>query len=212
MKKRGVLPSIENQAFHTEGQVKAIIAAMESAGVAPSGMILMQEKVTSAVANDLFWIKYQRGVENGLFKSINGDDFFFARTLIYKNPIENGKDFIRLGDGAASFVNGSQKVLSKTTIDSKGFQNAWSQLRSLTGQRMLADLVRVEGLSGKELFEAAGRKLAKIDDAIRFPDKSGGCFSKGMRVHTRDGVKPIDEIKVGDYVLSSPEDGTGKPE
>jgi VCBS repeat-containing protein len=136
MKKHGVLPSIDNQAFHTEGQVKAIIAAMESAGVAPSGMILMQEKVTSAVANDLFWVKYQRGVENGLFKSIDGDDFFFARTLIYKNPIENGKDFIRLGDGAASFVNGSQKVLSKTTIDSKGFQNAWSKLVKYTGQEL----------------------------------------------------------------------------
>lgn len=39
-----------------------------------------------------------------------------------------------------------------------------------------------------------------------------GCFAKGTRVHTKDGLKPIEEIKAGDYVLSSPEDGLGSPE
>jgi Pretoxin HINT domain len=39
-----------------------------------------------------------------------------------------------------------------------------------------------------------------------------GCFIKGTRVQTQQGLKRIEDIKVGDYVLSSPEDGTGKPE
>ena len=43
-------------------------------------------------------------------------------------------------------------------------------------------------------------------------DQSGGCFTKGTRVHTREGLKRIEEIQVGDYVLSSPEDGSGAPE
>ena len=37
-------------------------------------------------------------------------------------------------------------------------------------------------------------------------------FIKGTRVFTKDGKKPIEEIQVGDYVLSSPEDGSGTPE
>ena len=34
-----------------------------------------------------------------------------------------------------------------------------------------------------------------------------GSFVAGTMVHTKDGLKPIEEIKVGDYVLSKPENG-----
>ena len=44
------------------------------------------------------------------------------------------------------------------------------------------------------------------------PLQADSCFIRGTRVHTKDGLKPIEAIKVGDYVLSAPEDGTGKPE
>ena len=33
----------------------------------------------------------------------------------------------------------------------------------------------------------------------------GACFAAGTLVHTRDGLKPIEQIQVGDYVLSKPE-------
>ena len=52
-------------------------------------------------------------------------------------------------------------------------------------------------------------KISKIDHDIRYSSNTGGCFIKGTLVHTREGLKPIEEIQVGDYVLSSPEDGTG---
>ncbi|WP_439000427.1 polymorphic toxin-type HINT domain-containing protein [Pseudomonas benzopyrenica] len=39
-----------------------------------------------------------------------------------------------------------------------------------------------------------------------------GGFIKGTRLHTKEGLKPIEEIKVGDWVLSSPEEGSGSPE
>ena len=37
-----------------------------------------------------------------------------------------------------------------------------------------------------------------------------GCFVAGTLVHTREGLRPIEQIKVGDYVLSRPENGKGE--
>jgi hypothetical protein len=37
-----------------------------------------------------------------------------------------------------------------------------------------------------------------------------GCFVAGTLVHTREGLRPIEQIKAGDYVLSKPEDGQGE--
>ncbi|MDR3351872.1 MAG: hypothetical protein LBO00_02430 [Zoogloeaceae bacterium] len=48
--------------------------------------------------------------------------------------------------------------------------------------------------------------------ATRRVTDPGGCFIAGTLVHTREGLRPIEEIKVGDYVLSKPEDGCGEPE
>jgi hypothetical protein len=56
------------------------------------------------------------------------------------------------------------------------------------------------------------KKLCTIEEDIRFPNTAGGCFIKGTRVHTKNGLKRIEEINIGDEVLSSPEDGTGVPE
>lgn len=38
-----------------------------------------------------------------------------------------------------------------------------------------------------------------------------GCFIAGTLVHTKDGLKPIEQIKVGDWVLSRPENPEGEP-
>ena len=48
--------------------------------------------------------------------------------------------------------------------------------------------------------------------AARRSTQAGGCLIKGTRVHTKEGLKPIKEIQIGDWVLSSPEDGSGSPE
>jgi hypothetical protein len=40
--------------------------------------------------------------------------------------------------------------------------------------------------------------------------KGRGCFVAGTLVHTREGLRPIEQIQVGDYVLSKPESGDGE--
>ena len=37
-----------------------------------------------------------------------------------------------------------------------------------------------------------------------------GCFVAGTLVHTKEGLRPIEQIKVGDWVLSKPESGEGE--
>lgn len=39
---------------------------------------------------------------------------------------------------------------------------------------------------------------------------SMGCFMKGTLVETEEGWTPIDELKVGDFVMSRPENGIGE--
>lgn len=41
----------------------------------------------------------------------------------------------------------------------------------------------------------------------RYPKQVGGCFIAGTLVHTDKGLVPIEQIKVGDRVLSQPEQG-----
>lgn len=78
--------------------------------------------------------------------------------------------------------------------------------------KMIRSATQDFDLSGKALFDVVTTKQSKVDDEICFPSNAGGCFAKGTRVHAKDGLKPIEDIKVGDYVLSSPEDGSGRQE
>jgi Pretoxin HINT domain len=55
------------------------------------------------------------------------------------------------------------------------------------------------------------KKIATRDDNICNPSTTRGCFVKGTLVHTREGLRPIEELREGDYVLSSREDGSGEP-
>ncbi|MDO9466979.1 MAG: hypothetical protein Q7J36_06735 [Thiobacillus sp.] len=51
-----------------------------------------------------------------------------------------------------------------------------------------------------------GRKSAALSAGCEL-----GCFVAGTLVHTKEGLRPIEQIKVGDYVLSKPESGEGEP-
>lgn len=64
-----------------------------------------------------------------------------------------------------------------------------------------------DGLSGKALQEKILAELTAPVDKARKWFEPGACFAKGTLVHTREGLKPIEQIQVGDWVLSKPENG-----
>ena len=46
-----------------------------------------------------------------------------------------------------------------------------------------------------------------MTNQINAEKPQAGCFPAGTLVHTQEGLRPIDAIQVGDYVLSKPENG-----
>jgi hypothetical protein len=61
--------------------------------------------------------------------------------------------------------------------------------------------------SGGKLQEVILQKLTAPLDKARKWFEPGACFAAGTLVHTREGLVPIEQIKVGDWVLSKPENG-----
>jgi hypothetical protein len=47
--------------------------------------------------------------------------------------------------------------------------------------------------------------MANITKPLRPVSADGACFVAGTPVHTKDGLVPIEQIEVGDWVLSQPE-------
>ncbi|WP_374355280.1 Ig-like domain-containing protein, partial [Chitinimonas sp.] len=60
--------------------------------------------------------------------------------------------------------------------------------------------------SGEALYN---RMLEEVyaTEWVRFPENVGGCFIGSTRVHTDKGLVRIDQLQVGDMVLSQPEQG-----
>lgn len=71
----------------------------------------------------------------------------------------------------------------------------FDELKADLGKKYSRDVL------AEKIVEAAKKNLNR--DAI-------GCFAGGTLVHTKEGLKPIQDIKVGDFVLSKPESGDGE--
>ena len=82
------------------------------------------------------------------------------------------------------------------------------------GRQSFQQLVTLAKAKG----EGTGQTLSKkIFDDLRNYNvaalrefEAGACFAAGTLVHTQDGLKPIEQIKVGDMVLSKHESGEGE--
>lgn len=73
-----------------------------------------------------------------------------------------------------------------------------------------AAINRLKAEYGGNLLAAEMRKrYSKLED-LRFPKARDGCFVAGTLVWTDNGLVPIEEIRVGDRVLSQSEDNGGR--
>ncbi|MBC3936114.1 hypothetical protein H8K47_12135 [Undibacterium sp. CY7W] len=74
---------------------------------------------------------------------------------------------------------------------------------------MLAYLKKNLRVKEKLIFTVLNATSKTITEATqRYCEKcSEACFAAGTLVHTKEGLVPIEKIKVGDWVLSKPENG-----
>ena len=66
----------------------------------------------------------------------------------------------------------------------------------------------IGGAGEKQLLAVLEKSTAA--DKTRKWFEPGACFAAGTLVHTKEGLVPIEQIKVGDWVLSKHDNGTGK--
>jgi hypothetical protein len=88
---------------------------------------------------------------------------------------------------------------------------------SLLASETIAEFSRVSGrLKAKDLKDQLGREFSLSDEALerKVLDEMRrpfiACFVAGTLVHTQEGLRPIEQIQVGDYVLSKSETGEGE--
>ena len=65
-------------------------------------------------------------------------------------------------------------------------------------------------LSGDDLHQAVLKEISMLPEKPFAFEAKPACFPKGTLVHTQNGLVPIEQIKVGDMVLSKHESGEGE--
>lgn len=108
--------------------------------------------------------------------------------IISKSPLE----FLRKG------ADGREVILKEKTVPSN--------------DPSLPPVKVIEVLTPEQVVKENAGALTLNPDSItyRLHEKGASCFAAGTLVHTREGLVPIEQIKVGDWVLSKPESGEGE--
>ena len=87
--------------------------------------------------------------------------------------------------------------------------NAAAQLSMISPVRSFDEMVRARSkeYAGDALYrQVIADAQAEMRQAGKAPAPYGLCFAAGTLIHTEEGLKPIEQIQVGDWVLTQPEE------
>lgn len=113
---------------------------------------------------------------------------------------------------ARQFISHQQRLMeqTQTALADPYVQQAFAKL--LPSQTVADYQARsaAKGLTDRALWQDV-LTTAQAYTQIETGNNALGCFVAGTRVLTESGLKPIQDIKAGDKVLSKPENGQGEP-
>lgn len=87
--------------------------------------------------------------------------------------------------------------------------NAAAQLGMISPIRRFDEMMRARGreYAGDALYrQVVADAQEEMRQATRAAAPCGLCFAAGTLIHTKEGLKPIKQIQVGDWVLTQPEE------
>ncbi|WP_443191282.1 Hint domain-containing protein [Pseudomonas indica] len=87
--------------------------------------------------------------------------------------------------------------------------NAAAQLSMISPIRSFDEMVRSRSqeYAGDALYrQVIADAQMQMRQATKAPAPYGLCFAAGTLIHTQEGLKPIEQIQVGDWVLTQPEE------
>ena len=114
---------------------------------------------------------------------------------------DKAKDILKLGD----------KALTATkTVAKEGAEKLSKQMTKLVKSGKIDNVIATMD-AGKDFvvkFKNGSTALIKKGDLSEFVCQAfnKGCFMAGTLVNTKEGLKPIEEVKIGEYVLSRNEE------
>jgi Pretoxin HINT domain len=101
---------------------------------------------------------------------------------------------ISVSRNAMEDANGAAQLMMTNPI------RTFNELLQTFGKEFSGDVLH------KKVIEKAKAMLGQPIVTPRTISEAGACFGAGTLVHTKDGLKPIEQIQVGDWVLSQPEE------
>ena len=161
--------------------------------ITPSGKsfsVPAQASMTVKQANE-----WQRTVGGGLETLVNSKAALREQAA---QAVRLSNDIVLAARNAMEDANAAAQLMMTNPIRS------FNELLQTFGKEFSGDVLY------KKVIEKAKDMVSKLLVLPRTITEAGACFAAGTLVHTKDGLKPIEQIQVGDWVLSKPENGEGE--